>query len=684
MSDILIVDDKEANLYYLEVLLRGHGHRVQRARHGAEALVLARRQAPAVVISDLLMPVMDGYTLLRHWKADPKLSAIPFIVYTATYTEAEDEMLALEMGADAFILKPAEPEIFIQRLEQVRAATPRLAKDGSDGQAPQLLEAYAQTLIRKLEERSLQLEQANRELRADIAKRREAETALKTSEERFRLLARATNDAIWDWDIRAGTRWWGAGFTSLFGYEVEDIDANQSAWEDLIHPEDRESVLSSLRQVIESQDTAWAASYRFRRADQRWAWVEDKALLLRGDDGTVARMVGGLSDVSSRLALEEQVRKSQRLEALGHLTGGVAHDFNNLLTVVLGNAHSLVESLESQPQQKELAAMIVSAAERGANLTRQLLTFARRQSLSPRPVSLKQTVDGLAPLLQRLLGESVELHLQLDNDLPPALVDAGQLEHAILNLCVNARDAMPTGGALKIDANVEHIASSEADAFGGLSGDCLVLEVADTGCGIHAADMERIFEPFFSTKAEGKGSGLGLAMVYGFVGQSGGAVTVESSLGVGSRFKLYLPIASDDSHQELLPGDKENAPGGQETIMLVEDDILVREFAKSQLENLGYRVLAVRDGERALALLEQGEHPALLFTDLTMPGIGGHELARLAKQRLPRLRVLYTTGYSSRNHGDSSPVLEADVLLLQKPYRRADLASFVRRALGTD
>jgi PAS domain S-box-containing protein len=687
VSYVLVVDDKEENRYYLQALLKGYGYRVMVARHGAEALVLARQSNPLLVISDLLMPVMDGYTLLRHWKADPALRALPFIVYTATYTQAEDEKLAMDLGADAFILKPAEPDEFLTRMHKVLS---RPASAGPDASTPErsdeteVLRHYSETLIRKLEEKSLQLSEANRTLQLDIARREKAEAALRDSEERFRLLARATNDAIWDWDIQNDTRWWGDGFAQLFGHAHDDLIRNRQVWTDLIHPDDRARVLGSLQSAVRQGDN-WHSAYRLRRADGSWASVEDRAQLIRDDNGVAVRMVGGLTDVSDRDALEERLRKSQRLEAVGQLTGGIAHDFNNLLTIVLGNAETLAELLAEDIKKRDLARMIIGAAERGAELTQRLLVFARKQSLMPCAVDLNQLLRGLNLMLDRVLGDSIVLEFKPGKDLPAAMVDASQLEHSVLNLCVNARDAMPGGGTLTVAS--DQVTYDQDVLLGSYSipaGSYVRLQVSDTGCGISPENMTRIFEPFFSTKQEGKGAGLGLAMVYGFVRQSGGHIVVESELNRGTTFSLYLPQAQEKAVP--VPVQKPvDLPGGCECILLVEDDVLVRQIAQYNLESLGYRVIAATGGESALSILKamraRGDHVDLLFTDVQMTGMSGPELAVQAEMLQPGLRVLFTSGYTpqlavqGRLPGSEWPILG-------KPYRRAELAALIASVFG--
>ncbi|TFH74944.1 response regulator [Gammaproteobacteria bacterium LSUCC0112] len=684
MSDVLIVDDKEENRYYLQALLGAHGYTVSVARHGAEALVLARQSRPQLVVSDLLMPVMDGYTLLRHWKSDSGLCAVPFIVYTATYTQEKDEKLAMDLGADAFILKPAEPDDFVAL---VRIVSGRTAKPGvaaaTAGRVDEtdVLKHYSETLIRKLEEKSLQLSEANRLLALDITRREKAEAALRDSEERFRLMAGATNDAVWDWDIVHDAVWWGDGFMQLFGYSGSHQPDNLDAWSALIHPDDVKRVNDGLSQVLQDSNH-WRVRYRLRRADGSWAEVEDRAQLIRDNNGKAIRMIGGLTDFSERIALEERLRNAQRLEAIGKLTGGIAHDFNNLLTVVLGNAETLSELLEYDVQKSDLARMIVSAAERGAELTQRMLAFARKQSLSPRAVDVNQLLQGVNLMLDRVLGASVKLTFRPGEHLPAAMVDPSQLENSVLNLCVNARDAMPAGGTLLL--STDQLQLHEETLYKGRwvpAGHYVVLAVSDTGTGIPSEHLSRIYEPFFSTKPEGKGAGLGLAMVYGFVQQTGGQIVVETTPDQGSTFSLMLPAASAAEQVTQQP-DSANAgdiPGGTETVLLVEDDALVRQLAQFNLESLGYQVLVAASGEAALEILNDlrasSQHIDLLFTDVQMTGMTGLDLWAKAQVLYPDLRVLYTSGYSSR-------LMNADMPVLTKPYRRAELAAALASAFG--
>jgi len=415
-----------------------------------------------------------------------------------------------------------------------------------------------------------------------------------------------------------------------------------------------------------------------RRETGKVIHLAGSARPLRDATGTQTGAVVVFRDVTEIRATEHKLQQSQKLEAIGQLTGGVAHDFNNMLTVITGTAEILIEDLADRPNLAGLASMIAQAADRGAELTRHLLAFARRQPLQPANVDVNAMIVSTTKMLLPTLGEHIAIESMLEDDVAPAHIDPSQLSAALLNLAVNARDAMPHGGKLLLETgNVvldESYAQHNADVR---PGPYVMIAVSDTGTGIPAGLRDKVFEPFFTTKPVGKGTGLGLSMVYGFVKQSNGHIKIYSEEGHGTTIKMYLPQADSAATAAAVAGPIQ---GGSETILVVEDDAMLRDFVVSQLQSLGYRTLTAANGAEALALVDRGEAFSLLFTDVIMPGgIDGRQLADAIAERRP-VKVLYTSGYTENaivHHGRLDP----GVLLLPKPYRKSELARMVRIAL---
>jgi nitrogen-specific signal transduction histidine kinase len=388
--------------------------------------------------------------------------------------------------------------------------------------------------------------------------------------------------------------------------------------------------------------------------------------------------VSVIRDITHREQLEDRLRQSQKMEAVGQLTGGVAHDFNNLLTVILGNAEVLLDDPANPALTRTLAQMILDAAERGAELTQHLLAFGRRQSLKPVQVSLDHVVRGMTPLLRRTLGEHIELETRPSHSLFAALTDRTLLESAILNLAVNAKDAMPQGGTLTILTGEGTAGPGEGALVPGQS--VVFLTVSDTGTGMSPEVLSRAFEPFFTTKEVGRGSGLGLSMVYGFAQQSGGHVTIESRVGAGTAVTILLPALAQAALEGRSGGEEAPAAPGHERVLVVEDEPQVLQFVSAQLTGLGYGVTAVSTGPDALELL-RAERFDVLFSDVVLPkGLSGVELARRARAIRPELKVLLTSGYPEEafeHHGRPDPATP----LLKKPYRQTELAETMRKLI---
>ena len=395
--------------------------------------------------------------------------------------------------------------------------------------------------------------------------------------------------------------------------------------------------------------------------------------------------VGIIHDLTERKHTEEQLVQAQKMETVGQLSGGIAHDFNNLLTIIIGNSETLSEKLRARPDLKQLADMALAAGERGAELTQRLLAFSRRQVLQPVAIDCRDLIDQMLGLLRRTLRDDISIHVSHGEGLPPALADPSQLESAILNLALNAQDAMSDGGQLTIstaDAVLdERYRDSHPEV---LPGEYVMVSVTDDGMGMSADVLERVFEPFFTTKEVGKGSGLGLSMVYGFVKQSNGHVAIYSEPRLGTAVRLYLPTARQDGQKpkKAFSGDDHvESPGGTEIVLVVEDDNFVRGYAVACLESLGYRVITAADGKSALAKLRNGDKLDILFTDIVMPGgISGLDLMEEARKLRPGLRVLLTSGYPLETLAARGK-LTVSATILNKPYRKAELARRLREVM---
>jgi two-component system, cell cycle sensor histidine kinase and response regulator CckA len=467
------------------------------------------------------------------------------------------------------------------------------------------------------------------------------------------------------------------GFTRLTGYSRGDILGRSCRF--LQGKDTSAETVATIREAIHDARACFVEIQNYRKdGTPFWNALSIAPIF---EEGELTHFVGVQTDITAFKQMEFQLRQSQKMEAIGHLAGGVAHDFNNLLTVINGCCDLLRATTEMPEDAMPLVDEIHKAGERAATLTRQLLAFSRKTVLQPRVLALNDLVTDFESLLGRLIGEDVRLTSALDADQCHVKVDPGQIEQVLMNLVVNARDAMPRGGTLTIgtrgvfldDEYVRHHADLRPGQY-------VLLTVADTGCGMDPETLRRIFEPFFTTKPVGKGTGLGLAMVYGLIKASGGHVAVESELGRGTTFNLFFPIV-DESERAPLPLSRVGQPGGSETVLLVEDEDGVRSLARQALESRGYRVLEAADGEAALRICrEHSEGIDLLLSDVVMPGMSGRELRQHVTTMFPQTRVIFTSGYTDDavvRHG----VCQSESDFLQKPFTIPKLLRKVREVL---
>ena len=934
MTRVLIVDDNEDSLLLIRLQLEQNSFEIDEALHGAEALEKAQQNPPNLIISDLLMPGMDGFTLLRHWKADARLNAIPFIVYSATYTGPRDRQLALDLGADDFVVKPANPVDFLLLIQKLLNATEtRKPVYRTQEQGPVHFKEYSEVLIRKLEEKTLELEKTNHELQdeinarkiaeaalrdsenrlraiiatspeciklvnrtgelhemnpaglamleaasleqaqqkpllelikpeyrhafgalhqkvmlgengslefqimglnggerwlethatplrdsageikwllgitrditdrrkseetlhasekyfraliershdaiilfnadgivqyaspsttkilgylpdelryrifmdfvrsdchdsvmerlaeslrlpgtgvkvsayvrhksgewrflegiftnllmypevravvnnyRDVTERMQMEAALVQSEERLRLAVQASNVGLWDWNLQTNQVTYSREWKRQLGYEESEIGNEFSEWERRVHPDDLIQTKKRIQRRLTNPEGVHDLEFRMRHKDGTWRWIYARGELIRSSDGKPARMLGCHLDITDRRALESQFLHAQKMEAVGQLAGGVAHDFNNLLQVITGNCELMLARLSDSNQLRKDIALIQQSAKRGARLTQQLLSFSRRQVMSPKVLSLNSLISNMAEMLGRLINENITIKIVPESNLKPIMADPGMIEQVLVNLLVNARDAMPDGGCITVETkNVnldETYVRTHPDTK---SGPHAMLVVGDNGCGMGVETLSRIFEPFFTTKTVGKGTGLGLSTVHGIVRQSGGIIEVNSEVGIGTTFRIYFPIADGEGYSDpsnvLMPA----IGKGEEVILVAEDDEYVRVLVRELLRMNGKTVLTAADGTEALRVCQESRRKIdLLITDVTMPKMGGRELAQNFKRLYPGSKVLFISGFM--NDIDDNFTVGSEFNFLQKPFTSAELTSKIHEIL---
>jgi PAS domain S-box-containing protein len=539
----------------------------------------------------------------------------------------------------------------------------------------------------------------------DISERKAIEDAVRQSEAHFRTLAQSLPNHVWTTDADGKIEWFNDRLYAYAGVERGTMEGD--AWFTLVHPDDVRSTIEAMRRARETGNN-YETELRLRRHDGAYRWHLARAVPIIANEGEPERWLGTSTDIDDQKAaeaalgnlaatLEERVsqrtaeliktqdalRQSQKMESIGNLTGGIAHDFNNLLQVVSGNLQLLGNDVAGNDRAERRVQNAMAGVTRGSKLASQLLAFGRRQPLAPKVINVARLIRDLDELLRRSIGEGIELETVIAGGLWNTLIDPGNVENALLNLALNARDAMDGQGRLTIEVNNATLDQDYAYRYPeAASGQYVMIAVSDTGCGMAPDIVEKVFEPFFTTKPEGRGTGLGLSMVYGFVKQSGGHVKIYSEPGQGTTIRMYLPRSTQS---EDPPVDVESGPiiGGSETILVAEDDDAVRETVVALLGELGYRVLKARDAQGALTIIDSGIAVDLLFTDVVMPGeLKSPELASRLRQRLPHLAILFTSGYAENSivHGGR---LDEGVELLSKPYTQEALARRLRQLLDS-
>ncbi len=590
--------------------------------------------SPDLILSDYTLPAFDGMTALRL--AGERAPEVPVIIVTGSISE-ETAVECMKAGAADYVIK----EHLVRLISAVEGALER---------------------------------------KRERERTRRAEQRLSESEARLVEAQGLARVGSWAWDMRCNEASCSDELYRIFGVAAEDFDGSYESFLGVVHPDDRDRVTRAVQKALDERQH-YSAEYRVVRPDGTECMVQARGKATYDEAGQPVQLTGTVQDITERRLLEEQLRQAQKLEAVGRLAGGVAHDFNNLLTVVLGESEMALEDLPDDHPIRDALQAIHSAGTRAGGLTRQLLAFSRKQIVERVVFDLNELVIGVDKMLRRLIGEDIELIVRTSSDPVVVSADRGQIEQVLVNLAVNARDAMPQGGKLVIETdNVtlgEDYARGHADA---VAGDYALISVSDTGTGMTPEVKARLFEPFFTTKERERGTGLGLAVCYGIAKQFGGHINAYTESGLGTTMKVYLSRVAQPAEAPSKTV-AASAPRGTETILLVEDEESVRRMGIRILRGQGYRVLEAADGERALQLLEGAEgHVHLLLCDVVMPGMGGRELAQRVADRRPEIKVLFASGYTD-DVILQNQLLEGDVALLRKPFTRSALASKVREVL---
>ncbi len=509
----------------------------------------------------------------------------------------------------------------------------------------------------------------------DVDDLKRADAALRESESRFRDITENIREVFWLVSADQKVMYVSPAYEEVWGRSVESCYANDLAFLEAVHPDDKEDFVAALK----TKNSGFGVEYRIVRPDGEVRWIHDRAFPIADNDGNVVRVAGIAEDITARRALEQQLNQAQKMEAVGRLAGGIAHDLNNVLTVIKGHAEFLSLEIAPSGEARDDLDQISRSAERAATLTRQLLAFSRQQVMEKQVIDANQLLRDLERVVARLMGDDILLSLTL-SDSAMVFADASQIEQAIMNLVINARDAMPQGGNLSLATRTVVLDSHEASRHSEARPGCYIaIDVSDTGVGIDPDLLVKVFEPFFTTKATGKGTGLGLATVYGIAQQSGGFVDVDSVLGSGSTFTLYVPVATGST---AVPA---SAPAGSkpgnELILLVEDQDGVRRIAKRILTARGYRVVEARNGVEALTVLQAPDAGIdLVLTDAVMPVMNGTDLVRALKATTPAMPVIIVSGYTDPDLM-SYCTSELKVPFLAKPFRPDDLVRIVRETI---
>jgi len=659
---VLVVDDDERNLLAISTVIEEVADVVV-ASSGEEALRQLLKGEFAVILLDVYMPGMDGYETAQIIRSREQTKRIPIVFLSAVNKEAEHLIRGYSMGAVDYVFKPVEPVVI-----QSKVAV--------------FVDLF--TMRREIQRKAKQ-EQAllDANLRAN-AERLRVEQELRLAQQRQAAIIESLPIILYLEPLEAAPRrpaFVSGNFEAVTGFSFDDVLEHPNLWADRLHEEDRDRVLAAIG--ARGGAGAFSVEYRWQCADGEYKHFLDQAVLLRDPSGNPVEFAGTLMDVTDRKQLENQLIHSQKMDAVGKLTGGIAHDFNNLLAAVLGGLGLIERRIQLTDDQRKIVTMTRHAAEQGSELVGRLLAFARRQKLEPARIEISKLSAAVTDLLAHTLGGLVQLDWETDGELWCAYADEAQLELGLMNLIINARDAMPDGGRISVTGRNATIAG-DSD-LGLRAGDYVVLTVTDNGSGIPADILERVTEPFFTTKDVGKGTGLGLSMVYGFAKQSGGAIRIDSRVGEGTKVEIWLPRAPEQAESASVPEDAPlplRAPSDVSlSILLVDDHDGVRETTAALLEDMGHAVTQASDGPELMSILEKSpDGYDMIISDYAMPLVSGADVIRQARELRSGMPAIIITGYAEAQSISNRP---ADVQVLTKPFAPEQLLALVRAASPT-
>ena len=657
---VLLVDDDERNLLAVATVLEDLGE-VVLARSGEEALRHLLKGEFAVILLDVYMPGMDGYETAQIIRNRDQTKGIPIVFLSAVNKEAEHLLRGYSMGAVDYVFKPVDPVILRSKVAV-------------------FVELFEKT---KEVERKAHHEQAllDANLRAN-AERLRVEQELRRAEQRQAVIIQSLPMVLYlePYDSKRRIPNYVTGdIEAITGFTYEQLASDPQMWIERLHPDDRIKVIAGLE--ARSKSGKMSLEYRWQCADGAFKHVLDQAVLLKDAQGQPVEFAGTITDISEQRSLESQLVQAQKMDAIGKLTGGIAHDFNNLLAAVIGGLSVIEKRTKLEPEQQRVLDMTKRAAEQGSELVRRLLAFARRQRLEPHPVDLQSLREVVVDLLTHTLGGLMNFEWRIDDGVWRVFADQSQLELALMNLIINARDAMPAGGTVTISAENCHLA--EGEITGANAGDYVRLSVADTGTGIPQEHLEKVLEPFFTTKEVGKGSGLGLSMVYGFAKQSNGAFSITSEEGQGTTAELWLPRAPDRHRKDKGAATEEAHSTATRPlrILLVDDHEEVRSTTSAMLCDFGHEVVEAATGGEALVALRGGDCAYdLMITDYAMPHVSGAEFLREARTLCPGVPALMITGYADADAISDRP---EGVEVLLKPFTPRKLEAAIARVADT-